>query len=165
MGLKCKIVYTSIYLQTISMVYSRERESTSHQGQRLSMREIAPLTPELELWSTAFRDCAYQRWLRSNMKPSSSLSILLSRSSSHIDRPSLSTFLSSLPPSPIWPHSCGFFFFIGNKFVFRFWRIGGWGDCGFQWWWVRLSSKVDGGQLRVVFGGLVAWVIWGFQGW
>ena len=37
--------------------------------------------------------------------------------------------------------------------------------CGFQWWWVRLSSSVDGGRLGVVFGGLVAWVICGFQGW
>ena len=37
--------------------------------------------------------------------------------------------------------------------------------CGFQWWWVRVSSTIDGGQLGVGFGGLVAWVICGFQGW
>ena len=32
-----------------------------------------------------------------------------------------------------------------------------------SWWWVRLSSSIDGGQLGVGFGGLVAWVISGFQ--
>ena len=28
-----------------------------------------------------------------------------------------------------------------------------------------MSSTIDGGQLGVGFGGLVAWVICGFQGW
>ena len=74
---------------------------------------------------------------------------------------------------PFLPHRSGlivvdFFFFFWLLEIYLFF---GFGEsmvgviCGFQWWWVRLSSSVDGGRLGVVFGGLVAWVICGFQGW
>ena len=122
------------------------------------MRERAPSTPKLKLRSTVIRGHAYHRRSRSNSKPSSSLSILLSRSSSHTNLNSLSLYPSILPSSLInCSHCCGFFFFFFFCKYICFWVL--------ENWWLGWFVGVNGGGLGWVPVLMVADWSWVLVDW